>query len=317
MRCDLNIIQAGAINWVWDRFTDALRARIDGAVMVTPAPMPHADRHVYLCPEYAIMSPPDALKERGTVVVNHLDPQGLRSLEARRGILGQCGGLVVLNQSLQRELDEAGLSSTRIPYGIDFDAFAPHPQIRINGDFVIGVCGKNHGDGRKNPQGIVDVCVTLAQTRTSAHVEFCGYEWEPVAKTINDASGPVTASIYHGSGKYSTYPRFYNGIDALLITSANEGGPYPAMEALACGVPVVSTPVGWVPELAMAGSLVGAVRIYDHGAVMDAVQALNEIATNRPSRDIVRATVSAYTWHAFAAKWAGLLGLKVREDGHA
>ena len=39
-------------------------------------------------------------------------------------------------------------------------------------------------------------------------------------------------------------PWYYAAADAMIITSAREGGPTSAKEALACGIPVVSVPVG-------------------------------------------------------------------------
>jgi len=44
-------------------------------------------------------------------------------------------------------------------------------------------------------------------------------------------------------------PYFYKSLDLLVITSSNEGGPAPAMEALASGVPVLSTNVGYVKHI--------------------------------------------------------------------
>lgn len=46
--------------------------------------------------------------------------------------------------------------------------------------------------------------------------------------------------------------RVLAGIDVLVLTSLNEGTPVSVMEALAAGKPVVSTPVGGVPELLQA-----------------------------------------------------------------
>ncbi|WLR54786.1 glycosyltransferase family 4 protein [Mesobacillus subterraneus] len=45
-------------------------------------------------------------------------------------------------------------------------------------------------------------------------------------------------------------PNYYHSIDLLLITGNNEGGPAPALEAYGCGVPVISTNVGYVKEVA-------------------------------------------------------------------
>jgi glycosyltransferase involved in cell wall biosynthesis len=47
-------------------------------------------------------------------------------------------------------------------------------------------------------------------------------------------------------------PFFHNASSAVLVTSENEGFGLAALEALACGVPVLSTPVGVAPLVAGA-----------------------------------------------------------------
>ena len=44
-------------------------------------------------------------------------------------------------------------------------------------------------------------------------------------------------------------PGYYAGIDVLLCASLTEGTPNPVLEAMACGIPVISTGVGIVPEV--------------------------------------------------------------------
>ena len=48
---------------------------------------------------------------------------------------------------------------------------------------------------------------------------------------------------------YENMQDFYNGVDVLLCTSLLEGGPLGPFEAIACGVPVISTKVGLVAEM--------------------------------------------------------------------
>lgn len=44
-------------------------------------------------------------------------------------------------------------------------------------------------------------------------------------------------------------PMYYAQIDCYLCASLHEGTPNPVLEAMACGVPVISTDVGLIPEL--------------------------------------------------------------------
>jgi glycosyltransferase involved in cell wall biosynthesis len=46
---------------------------------------------------------------------------------------------------------------------------------------------------------------------------------------------------------------FYRGLDAYVCASLSEGTPNPCLEAAACGVPVVTTRVGNMPELIRDG----------------------------------------------------------------
>src|SRR5699024_11555643 len=46
-------------------------------------------------------------------------------------------------------------------------------------------------------------------------------------------------------------PHFYNTIDLLLVTGVNEGIPNPAMEAYACGIPILGTNIGVIKECAL------------------------------------------------------------------
>lgn len=44
-------------------------------------------------------------------------------------------------------------------------------------------------------------------------------------------------------------PEYYNSIDVYVCASTQEGTPNPILEAMACGLPVISTDVGIVPEV--------------------------------------------------------------------
>lgn len=48
---------------------------------------------------------------------------------------------------------------------------------------------------------------------------------------------------------FTEMPDFYRGLDILICTSQMEGTPNPVLEAMASGIPVISTDVGIVPDV--------------------------------------------------------------------
>lgn len=72
-------------------------------------------------------------------------------------------------------------------------------------------------------------------------------------------------------------PEFYGNLDLLIITSANEGGPAPALEAFSCGVPVISTNVGYVKTVADPKSKF---LILDSDNPQDFIQKINYLISN-------------------------------------
>jgi glycosyltransferase involved in cell wall biosynthesis len=60
-----------------------------------------------------------------------------------------------------------------------------------------------------------------------------------------------------------------NALDALVVASTTETGPLALLEALACGVPVISTPVGRAPDLLSDGTCGQLFPIGDATALAD------------------------------------------------
>ena len=52
---------------------------------------------------------------------------------------------------------------------------------------------------------------------------------------------------------YLEIPRYYDALDLYLVTSRAEGGPKAILEAMATGVPIVSTKVGMAPDIIREG----------------------------------------------------------------
>lgn len=63
--------------------------------------------------------------------------------------------------------------------------------------------------------------------------------------TVTQTNGLISEKHF----TYDNINKFYDQIDLLVCTSHTEGGPLPVFEAIASGVPVISTPVGLTLEM--------------------------------------------------------------------
>jgi glycosyltransferase involved in cell wall biosynthesis len=120
-----------------------------------------------------------------------------------------------------------------IPNGVDLACFTPGPQDEARKELgwdlqrpiVLFVSG---GDPiRKGLKGLDLAEAALQVTRIR----------------VPDADLQVISHV-----KHTQMPLYYRAADVLLCASKREGSPNVVKEALACNLPVVSTPVGDVPE---------------------------------------------------------------------
>ena len=156
------------------------------------------------------------------------------------------------------------LRSVRIPPGYDPQVFRPKAM-------RIGVVGRSYGNGRKGE----DLLEEVVQ-------RFPNVEWIVSGGNWNVKSRKVAAR---------KLPDLFRTLDYLLIPSRTEGGPMSAIEALACGVPVISADVGWMPELPHIEFESG-----DLESLCSVISGLLE------SRERLQNSVEGRTWSSFAEK---------------
>lgn len=95
---------------------------------------------------------------------------------------------------------------------------------------VFGVCGRVYGKGRKGAH--------LVLAAVAAGFEFWACSDQQNGR---DAPCRITHAVENRDA-------FYRAIDYLVVTSTDEGGPMPVLEAIARGVPVIAPNVGWCWE---------------------------------------------------------------------
>jgi glycosyltransferase involved in cell wall biosynthesis len=110
--------------------------------------------------------------------------------------------------------------------------------------FCVGWAGRNHP--RKRLDWFVEAILGLPLPAEQLGVSLIGAGLEDAARTLR-AKGVDCQYYDKQTHAISQYPQLYQSLDCLVITSSTEAGPLPLFEALATGLAVVSTPVGWSP----------------------------------------------------------------------
>lgn len=138
-----------------------------------------------------------------------------------------------------------------IPLGVDANLFRPLSK---------GICRKilglpekkpiiftSDGDRRKHVDKVLDVIYTITNNyRTDVHLLVLG---KPSKFILNKAKslGVLDRVKFIYNVPYSIVVYAYNSADLMLYLSTYDTGPLVILEAMACALPILSTPVGSVP----------------------------------------------------------------------
>lgn len=94
-------------------------------------------------------------------------------------------------------------------------------------------------------------------------------------------------------------PLWMNGADLLCLPSLNEGCPNVLLESLACGLPVVATQVGGIPEIINSDRLGILIPPKDADRL---AEAMRQALSHAWDKEALRARVNGQTWDAVAEK---------------
>jgi glycosyltransferase involved in cell wall biosynthesis len=171
--------------------------------------------------------------------------------------------IVTLSPALKADLIEMGIAGPEkidiVPLGMDLDPLvrcsARREELRSElgippGKALIGIVGRMVPI--KNHRLFLEAARSMVNSGNPAHFAIIG-DGE-LRETLRAAAASMgIADRVHFLGWRQEMPPVYAALDALALTSDNEGTPVAVIEAMAAGVPVAATAVGGVPDIIRNG----------------------------------------------------------------
>jgi glycosyltransferase involved in cell wall biosynthesis len=182
-----------------------------------------------------------------------------------------------------------------IPNGFDLSRFQPDASARdslraelglARGTPLLGVVGRF--DVQKNHRGFCEAMAILHARRPDVHAVLAGTGIDTGnAKLLAWMNASGIEPVCHLLGRRDDMPRLMAALDVLVLPSIGEAFPNVLGEAMACGVPCVSTDVGDARDiLGSVGRVVAAGDMAGLAAAIEEVLTLPETQRRRFTQEL-------------------------------
>jgi glycosyltransferase involved in cell wall biosynthesis len=197
--------------------------------------------------------------------------------------------------------DELARAAARAAFGVPGSAF-------VVGSFVKDGVGMGEGLEPKLVKGPDTLVATLQRLRQSIP-ELLALLTGPargfVKRELQRLEVPYRHVVFESRKELA---EAYHAVDVQLVASRQEGGPKSVFEAMATGVPVVTTRVGQAAELVIEGENGLLADVDDVDALADAVTRVREDSSLRARlRSVGRMTAEGYADERLDPRWDELL----------
>ncbi|MHB1322813.1 MAG: glycosyltransferase [Coriobacteriia bacterium] len=181
----------------------------------------------------------------------------------------------VLDAAAASMLAEATIEQVLVPNGVDTDIFAPGSRERARAEVGLPkdafIMAFSSAGGDVSP--FKDMATILRALPAIAE-GFAGSDLRMLAIGAADASGDERVITVPFSADPRGVARILNAADVYVHMAHGENFPLAILEAQACGLPVVASAVGGIPETLVPGVTGLLVPEGDHAALADAIVSL-------------------------------------------
>jgi glycosyltransferase involved in cell wall biosynthesis len=233
---------------------------------------------------------------------------GFVGMQAR--VARQVPRVVTVSESSRRDIaDQLGVKPERIavvPVGVDGSVFRPLPGVeRVPGRIM------TTASADVPMKGLLPLLEALAKVRTErpdAHLVVVGHlRAGSTIPAALDRLGLDRAVDFRSSLSEQEIVELYAQAELAVVPSLYEGFSLPAIEAMACGVPLIATTGGALPEVAGPNGVSALlVRPNDPGALARAIVRALSDETLRARLGLAgrKRTAERFTWRVTARSTA-------------
>lgn len=185
-----------------------------------------------------------------------------------------------------------------VPYGVDLARF--RPATHRPADQPVRILFVGRVGIRKGVPGLLRAFQPISNMAELHLIGPVEREMQELMKRL-----PMAGVTVHGAVKGERLPEFYAAADIFCLPSLEEGFPLVLLQAMASGLPVVTTPEAGAADIMTDGREGVIVPSGDAGALTDALAALVSDAERRQATgSAARALVEAggWSWDDYAGR---------------
>lgn len=232
-----------------------------------------------------------------------------------RGTLRRVSAVIARSQDMAGQIVATGVRAERVSTiynGVDLDLFTPGDRAAARRELGLPqdarvVLYVGHLTAIKDPLFLVRSFDVLCARDAEVHRQLVlvgeGELRGEVEREIG-ARGLDERVVLAGGRSPTDVAAFMRAGDVLAVPSRNEGVPNVIREAFACGLPVVATRVGGVPEV-VDQPFLG--RLVEWGKEEEMAEALGEEGGGGADRIRIREYASRFAWEETVAQYVRVL----------
>jgi len=163
-------------------------------------------------------------------------------------------------------------------------------------------------DPKKNTKNVLAAYADYIKKNGPTHkLVMLDYEHEALTRLLNEINAPELINQIHLTGYVvnTDLPAIYNQCDLFLYPSLRESFGIPMLEAMACGIPVITSNTSSMPEVSGGAALL--IDPYNPAEITDAIEKLlSDQKLRLKYREAGFKQAAKFSWQLMAQKVLGI-----------